>query len=62
MGARNKLNGIYIKVAAVVGAVVGILCSSLTVAIIVFAGIIGLALYTGGIRPRGGGRGPHLRP
>ena len=55
MGARNKLNGLYFKIAAVVAGIVGLSSGSCSVFVIVLAIIVIVLLAGGDIRldPKG---------
>jgi len=56
MGARQKLNGAFINGAILLGVTFGIASESLLVGFSLFGLIVGMAVYTGDIRPAPGKR------
>ena len=52
MGARQKLNSIYIGGAAIVAGFVGLAFKSITIFIICFGGLIATMFHDGSFRPK----------
>ena len=52
MGAREKLNGVYLTGCLLVAGVAGLATGSLTVFIVVLAALVAIGLVDGNIRPR----------
>ena len=52
MGARQKLNSIYLGVAAVVAAVAGLIFKSIAVFVVCFGGLMAAFLHDGSLRPK----------
>jgi len=56
MGARQKLNQAHVNGALIAAGVLGLVTGSWTIFAIAGAGLIGAAVYSGGIRTKGGRR------